>query len=221
MALSEARLKQVFGAFSYTEDPKRKGAVIIEPGWVRQNLTHINTGFGRFACHRLIAYQAETFVFEGEAENLISDIGGIWVARHILWDPKRPLSGHAYGCDIDLNVDDGLDGPGGKLNYANNSFQPRRLIALAGKWGFEWGGAWRTAKDGMHFSFARIIPMKLGARGGAVKELQRRLNDTGYQLVADGIFGPKTRVTLEDWQGRHGLPVTGSADAHTLRILYK
>lgn len=157
MPLSQVELKKVFGSFKYREDLRKKGAIIIDPAWVRAHIVSISTPFGPFRCHRRVSYQMESFVRKACEEKLVTDIGGIWVARHILWDPRRPISGHAYGCDIDLNVDDGRDGPGGKLNYGGNSFQPARLLELADDWGFEWGGDWRRNKDGMHFSCVRVI----------------------------------------------------------------
>jgi len=163
--LSQAELKKVFGSFSYRKDPKKRGAVIIDRGWVKAHIVSISTPFGRFPCHRRVSFQMEAFVREACGEKLVTDIGGIWVARHILWDPRRPLSGHAYGCDIDINVDDGLDGPGGKLNYGANSYQPPALLGLAEKWGFEWGGHWRRNQDGMHFSCIRVIAKE----GAAIK----------------------------------------------------
>ncbi|MDP2210182.1 MAG: M15 family metallopeptidase [Candidatus Aquicultor sp.] len=162
MPLSQEGLKKVFGSFNYRENPRKRGAVIIDPAWVRAHIVSISTPFGRFRCHSRISYQMESFVREACEEKLVTDIGGIWVARHILWDPRRPISGHAYGCDIDINVDDGRDGPGGRLNYGGNSFQPAGLLELADKWGFEWGGDWRRNKDGMHFSCVRVIA-KTGA----------------------------------------------------------
>lgn len=50
-----------------------------------------------------------------------------------------------------------------------------------------------------------------------VRRLQYGLQDTGYQLSADGLFGPVTRQFLIDFQARYGLypdgvygPRTGS-----------
>ncbi|MCL6472906.1 MAG: M15 family metallopeptidase [Firmicutes bacterium] len=236
MSLSQSQLKKIFGAFSYRENPRRRGAIIIDPEWVRRNIVSIDTPFGRFPCHRLVSSQMKAFIDRAAAENLINDIGGIWVPRHVLWNPAKPLSGHAFGCDIDINVDDGLDGPGGKINYGANSFQPTPLIGLATEHGFEWGGAWRSAKDGMHFSCIRLIGdaipsnrsnsdvlplLKRGSRGESVKDLQRRLNEKGYRLVVDGIFGPKTAAALANWQKRCNLRRSAQTDPQTWASLVR
>ncbi|MHB8842493.1 MAG: M15 family metallopeptidase [Candidatus Aquicultor sp.] len=232
MPFTLRQLNKTFGSFSYREDPKKRGAIIIDSRWTAGNIIGITTPFGTFSCHRLVAHQMRNFIDQGVDRGLINDIGGIWVPRHILWNPAKPLSGHAYGCDIDINVDDGLDGPRGVINYGNNSYQPYGLLKLARQWGFEWGGAWRTAKDGMHFSCIRIIPqgshnsglrylptLSTGSRGPDVKDLQARLNAKGFCLDVDGIFGPKTAAALARWQKKRGFTPTAHTDAHTWESL--
>lgn len=233
MSLSQKEMKALFGAFSYADDPRVRGAIRIESAWVRANIVRIETPLGKFPCHRRVAEQISAFIHEGFAERLITDIGGIWVPRHILWDPARPLSGHAYGCDIDINVDDGKDGPGGAMNYGANSYQPARLIELAGEHGFEWGGVWRRNRDGMHFSYVRpavnvqrpqstaasLPQLRRGMAGPDVKELQRRLVARGYRLAVDGVFGPKTAAALVDWQKKCGFKASGRSDLQTWRSL--
>ncbi len=230
MPFTLGQLKKIFGSFSYREDPKKRGAVIIDSRWVTGNITGIATPLGTFSCHRLVAHQMRGFIDQGVDRGFINDIGGIWVPRHIRWNPVKPLSGHAFGCDIDINVDDGSDGPGGAINYGNNSCQPDELLKLATHWGFEWGGAWRSAKDGMHFSCIRIIPrdnpglvylptLSVGSRGLDVKDLQERLNAKGSYLDVDGIFGPKTASALVRWQKQRGLTPTAHTDTHTWESL--
>ncbi len=232
MPFTSAQLNKTFGPFSFQEDSEKRGAVIIDSQWVSGNIIGIKTPLGTFSCHRLVAYQMRSFVDQGVDRGFINDIGGIWVPRHILWNPAKPLSGHAYGCDIDINVDDGSDGPRGVINYGNNSYQPEGLLKLATQWGFEWGGAWRSTKDGMHFSCIRIIPqsngnpgikylptLSIGSRGIEVKDLQTRLNAKGFSLDVDGIFGPKTAAALVRWQKRRGLTLSAHTDVQTWESL--
>lgn len=51
--------------------------------------------------------------------------------------------------------------------------------------------------------------LKLGSKGQEVKTLQMKLNNFGYNLVVDGIFGPKTDETVRDFQKKNGLVVDG------------
>lgn len=52
-----------------------------------------------------------------------------------------------------------------------------------------------------------------------VEGIQTALNKDGAQLAIDGIYGPKTRAAIEDFQKKNDLKVTGRADQETLRKL--
>jgi peptidoglycan hydrolase-like protein with peptidoglycan-binding domain len=69
--------------------------------------------------------------------------------------------------------------------------------------------------------------MSLGAGFGRaagsphVRALQRMLQSLGYACgPVDGLFGTRTKASLQWFQIKHGLRPTGSADAETLRILH-
>ena len=51
--------------------------------------------------------------------------------------------------------------------------------------------------------------VSLGSTGNDVKELQRMLNQRGYNLTADGIFGQQTLAAVKDYQGKNNLAVDG------------
>lgn len=63
--------------------------------------------------------------------------------------------------------------------------------------------------------------LRLGSRGDAVAELQRRLNRLGYPLQADGLFGRATQAALRNFQRDRGLVSDGIAGPQTHAALAK
>ncbi|AFK87692.1 endolysin [Thermoanaerobacterium phage THSA-485A] len=51
--------------------------------------------------------------------------------------------------------------------------------------------------------------LQRGSTGDAVKTLQQQLNQLGYNLVVDGVFGANTENAVKDFQSKHGLVVDG------------
>jgi peptidoglycan hydrolase-like protein with peptidoglycan-binding domain len=66
-----------------------------------------------------------------------------------------------------------------------------------------------------------LVGLKIGARGDAVRELQRRLIGAGHPMVggADGVFGVLTANALSAFQRSAGLKATGQADEATVNAL--
>ena len=54
-----------------------------------------------------------------------------------------------------------------------------------------------------------------GSTGSAVSKLQTILNQHGYGLAVDGIFGEKTRAAVRDYQNRYNLKLDGIAGPET------
>lgn len=54
-----------------------------------------------------------------------------------------------------------------------------------------------------------------GSTGSAVSKLQTILNEHGYGLAVDGIFGEKTRAAVRDYQNRYNLKLDGIAGPET------
>lgn len=67
--------------------------------------------------------------------------------------------------------------------------------------------------------------LRQGARGEAVRDLQRLLDGLGIRdgrgqpLAADGIFGTSTRQAVENFQLWNGLETTGVVDRHTRGLI--
>lgn len=61
----------------------------------------------------------------------------------------------------------------------------------------------------------------VGSRGAVVKWVQTRLTEMGYNVGGiDGLYGPKTRKAVEQFQKKVGLVVDGIAGYNTLSMLF-
>ncbi|NMB16039.1 MAG: peptidoglycan DD-metalloendopeptidase family protein [Firmicutes bacterium] len=63
--------------------------------------------------------------------------------------------------------------------------------------------------------------LRPGMRGIEVKALQAALRGVGFHLEADGIYGPETTKTVQEFQRRQGLQVDGLAGPATREALEK
>ena len=63
--------------------------------------------------------------------------------------------------------------------------------------------------------------LRQGARGEAVRELQRSLTALGHPVAADGAFGPATAAALKKFQRRNGLAADGIAGPATFAALHR
>ena len=60
-----------------------------------------------------------------------------------------------------------------------------------------------------------------GSRGSDVTELQKLLNNNGYSLDVDGIFGANTQAAVKDYQKKNNLAVDGIVGTNTWGTLTK
>ena len=60
-----------------------------------------------------------------------------------------------------------------------------------------------------------------GSQGSDVTELQKLLNNNGYNLDVDGIFGDNTQAAVKDYQQKNNLDVDGIAGENTWSALTK
>jgi peptidoglycan hydrolase-like protein with peptidoglycan-binding domain len=67
---------------------------------------------------------------------------------------------------------------------------------------------------------ATVGNIKLGQSGSAVSEIQKLLNQNGYSLSSDGVFGNQTQQAVLDYQQKNGLKVDGIVGTQTLSSLW-
>jgi hypothetical protein len=151
--LTGADAKDAFEPFSYIDNGD--GTIQIDPEWVRRNIISAEVPIfrGNVVCHRLLVPQlrgALQEVADAGLADLIdpSQYGGCWVARHIDWNPGKPLSMHAWGLAVDFNVSTNQLG-------AEPQLDPR-IVEIFDRWGFVWGGRW-SRPDGMHFELGAVL----------------------------------------------------------------
>lgn len=68
---------------------------------------------------------------------------------------------------------------------------------------------------------AKYTTLQNGSRGAEVKKLQESLVAAGYNVTADGQYGPKTAAAVRQYQQDNGLSVDGMAGEQTLGKLYQ
>lgn len=61
--------------------------------------------------------------------------------------------------------------------------------------------------------------LNYGSTGEDVTELQKLLNQNGYNLRTDGIYGENTQAAVKDYQQQNNLTANGIADKNTLGVL--
>jgi hypothetical protein len=122
--------------------------------WVDSNIsTAMVSIIGEVTCHRLMLPQLQAALSEIESEGLAGelrpgDYGGCYVPRFIDRNPSLPLSMHAFGLAVDLNVSTNQLGTSGDMNP--------RIVEIFERWGFVWGGEW-SRPDPMHFELGRLV----------------------------------------------------------------
>jgi hypothetical protein len=154
-------VESTFGRFAWRDHPTTRGLIEILGEWRARSIAsfppsfELRDGRGRpvsvVKCHRLVAPALGRALSDLAARrlgHLINTFDGCFVPRHMGWDPRRPLSRHAWGIAVDINAR--------LFPYGSRAKQDARLIAAFARQGFTWGGAWRTP-DPMHFEIVDLV----------------------------------------------------------------
>lgn len=152
---------------TYKAHPTEAGWFIPDPAWVKENLITIPIdrlpGFPKFGgtkelsgitIHRYVApalIQAWDDLVEAKLNKKLRSFSGCFAPRHMLHNRKKPLSTHAFGIAIDVDVPwNGYGIPFDKMQI------DRDVVRIFESRGWEWGGRW-SPTDGMHFQWTAPI----------------------------------------------------------------
>ncbi len=163
---SNAERQKVFGAFDFIAAPVKgnKENISLKGDWARNNLCVIDMPqllgisgaphSGKIQCHVKVADAIRFLFVELEQLGLLDDIhtwDGMYCPRFIRGSTKV-LSNHAFGTAFDINA---TWNPIGKEPAKEGKLGCLyRIVPIALKHRFYWGGFYSARPDGMHFEYA-------------------------------------------------------------------
>ncbi len=164
---SKSQRDAMFGKFEYVATPTARNPekITLRGGWQRNNIVRVdlpqmakatNGKYTTMRFHKAAEYQLVEMWKEWEKEGLTSLIisyAGAFYPRFIRGSRKH-LSNHSWGTAFDINVP--WNGLGRTPALVGEKGSVRKLVKIANKWGFYWGGHFGR-KDGMHFEVAKLI----------------------------------------------------------------
>ena len=158
---------ELFGHFEYKPDPTEDNPekIRIIGNWKDEHLVKVelpqlakvtNGKYTSMRFNKACEYQLKMLFKELEEHDVLEDIlsyAGAYNSRFIRGSRKH-LSNHSWGTAFDINV--AWNGLGREPAGEKEIGTVFRIVPIALKWGFYWGGHFRR-KDGMHFEVAKII----------------------------------------------------------------
>lgn len=167
-ALTGSQKEQMFGKIEYVAAPTDKNpeAIKITNGFKKDNIVLFENPYLAKTCggkykrmrfHKKCKYQMLQMWKEWDEAgllHLVISYGGTYIARFIRGS-RTSLSNHSYGTAFDINM--AQNGLGRTPALVGKKGSVRKLVEIAHKWGFYWGGHF-SRKDGMHFEVYKIIP---------------------------------------------------------------
>lgn len=107
-----------------------------------------------------------------------------------------------------------------KGGYATGPEYVKHIMYIINTYGLDRYDDW-DAKYILTQESSPYATIKIGSRGKAVTKLQNLLNDKGYKLSVDGIFGVNTQKAVMDYQRKNSLMVDGIVGPKTWDKLLK
>lgn len=217
---SAAQVADFYGRFRYRESPTQRGAVIVDAAWENANITRVDlsdlkdwplyqgvTPVKSVRLHTKVAPIFRATMEEAQAAGVLADLysyDGAFMARHMVWNPRNPLSFHSWGVAFDVDVrGNGYGIPHSRMDIS------RRFVRFMEERGWSWGGRW-SPSDGMHFEWVdqhpALAPAWQDAKAAAPKlsPMSRVRADVAglpgaKRLFINGAFvAPIARVTVSE-----------------------
>ena len=165
-----AKLQKMFGPLEFVPAPTKafpKG-IKITNDFVKDNIIVVSVpqliGFkgapknGKVYFHKKAANALQGLFYELEHENIMDDIltwDGAFYPR-LIRGGGNTLSNHAFGIAFDINAQYNGIGVTPALPRYGVKGCVYRIVKVATKHGFFWGGWYRNRKDGMHFEWIGV-----------------------------------------------------------------
>lgn len=150
----------LYGKIEFYRTKPNEDYITITNNFVKDNIIKItipqlakiqNPHGISLSCHRLAAPNILGLWQEWENLGLLSRIitfNGLFNARFVRGS-RTTLSPHAYAAAFDINTQ--WNGLKKKPPGVGEKGSVRELVPSALRWGFNWGGFWKSKYDGMHF----------------------------------------------------------------------
>ena len=154
------RLK-LFGYLPFTPKPivGNPENVVIPYSWTKEHIVTVKVPqIKTVSINKIIQTQ---FVGLWQAwedaglNSLVKTFDGAWAPRFVRGS-RTTLSSHSWGTAFDINAR--WNGIGKQPPFVGKEGSVRKLVPIAEKFGFGWGGFFPNRPDGMHFEVSKILP---------------------------------------------------------------
>jgi peptidoglycan hydrolase-like protein with peptidoglycan-binding domain len=164
--VSNDQREAVFGHYDFVSAPipDNPEAIRILGTWQRDNIVNVpipqlrkalgNRAPETMQFHRAAAVQLQGMWADWEEAKLLDRIliyDGSFVPRFVRGS-RTVLSNHAFGSAFDIN--EKYNSLGQRPALVGEKGSVRELVPIANRWGFYWGGHYKSRPDGMHFEVA-------------------------------------------------------------------